>query len=126
MNVVPERIHRAARLGVIAAYAAAVEWIAFRAGNPADPWWWTVNIPFSLWIVAPIAVPLLLRIRHWLLTGGIAAMAAYGIYIYENSMFGRGARSTSALIFIFLPIYQWVGTAVLIVIASVMSRRTSQ
>src|SRR6185295_11425058 len=61
MNATPDKIHKVIQLGVIAAYAAAVEWIAFRAGKPADPWWWTVNIPFSLWIVAPIAVPLLLR-----------------------------------------------------------------
>jgi hypothetical protein len=126
MNPIPDLVHKLVRLGVLTAYAAAIEWIAFRAGNPTDPWWWVVDIPFSLWIVAPIAVPLILRFRHWLLTGGVTAMAAYGVYIYEGSMFGPAARSTSALIFIFLPIYQWVGTAVLIVIASVMSRRTSQ
>lgn len=126
MSATPDRIHKFVRLGVLAVYATAIEWISVRAGSPTDPWWWAVDILFFLWIIAPIAVPLLLRIRHWLLTGGIAAMAAYGVYVYEESMFGPGARSTSALIFIFLPIYQWVGTAVLIAVAAAMGRRKSQ
>ena len=126
MNAAPDRIHKAVRLGVLALYVVGVEWIAVRAGSPADPWWWALEIPFSLWIVAPVAVPLLLRLRHWLLTGGVAAMAAYSLHIYERDMFGPGARSTSALIFVFLPLYQWLGTAVLIVVAALLSRRTSQ
>ena len=126
MITIPERTHRIVRFGVIATYVAAVEWIAFRAGEPTNLWWWLVDIPFSLWIVAPIALPLLLRIRHWLPTAGVAAMAAYGIYIYESAMFGPGARSTSALIFIFLPMYQWLGTALLITLAAILGRRQLQ
>ena len=126
MKPISDKIHMAVRLGVIAAYAVAVEWISIRTGNPTELWWWLGEIPWSLWIIAPIAVPLLQRFRHWLLTGGVTAMAAYGIYVYEDSMFGPGARSTSALIFIFFPIYQWVGTAVLIVVTAVMSRRKAQ
>lgn len=126
MSVTPDKIHKMVRWGIPTVYFAAVEWIAVRTGNPTELWWWLGEIPFALWIIAPIAVPLFLRIRHWLLTGGVAAMATYGIYVYGDSMFGPGARSTSALIFIFLPIYQWVGTAILIVVASAMSRRTAQ
>jgi len=59
-----------------------------------------------------------------LLTGGVALIAAHGVYVYGDSMFGPDRSSTSALIFIFLPIYQWVGTAILIVLASVATRRT--
>ncbi len=40
-------------------------------------------------------------------------IAAHGLYTYELDMFGPGARSTSALIFIFLPFYQWLAVAVL-------------
>ena len=123
MSATPDSVHKIARWSVIAAYAAAVEWIGVRVGNPTDLWWWLDDIPFSLWIIAPIAVPLLLRIRHWLLTGGATAMAVYGVYIYEDAMFGPGGRSTSALIFVFLPIYQWIGTAILIVAAAALNRR---
>ena len=126
MTANPDKLHRAVRLSVIAAYAVAVEWIAVRAGNPTELWWWLQEIPFLLWIVAPIAVPLLLRIRSWVLTGGLVLMAAYSVYVYEHDMFGPGARSTSALIFVFLPIYQWVAAAVLIVVASALSRKASQ
>jgi hypothetical protein len=126
MNAAPDRIHKLVRLSVIAAYAAAVQWIGAKAGSPTDPIWWLADIPFSLWIVAPIAVPLLLWIRHWLLTGGVTAIAAYSVYIYEDSMFGPGARSTSAIIFVFMPLYQWIGAAILIVIAAAMTRRKAR
>jgi len=126
MSIAPVEAHTVVRWCVIVAYAAAVAWIAVRAGSPTDLRWWIQAIPFFLWIVAPVAVPLLVPFRHWLLTGGVALMAAYGVYIYERDMFGPGARSTSALIFVWLPIYQWIGTAVLIVIASALSRRKLQ
>jgi hypothetical protein len=126
MSAKSDRIHAFAQWGIVAAYAAAIEWIAFRAGNPADPWWWLWGIPLSLWIVAPIAVPLLLRIKHWLLTAGVAAMAVYGVYLYEVSMFGPGVRSTSGVIFVFLPLYQWFGTALLLLVALATRRRTSR
>jgi len=125
VNRAPDKLHRIVRWSVLAAYVAGVGSIVFRAGNPTESFWRLSALPFSLWMIAPIAVPLLLRIRHWLLTGGVAAMAVYGLYVYERDMFGPDVRSTSGLILIFLPIYQWVGTAVLIVVAAVMSRRKS-
>lgn len=126
MSPNPESVHKVLRLGVIAAYAAGVAWISVRTGSPADPWWWLTEIVFFAWIVAPITVPLLQPIRHWLLTGGVAAMAAYSLYSYEHDMFGPDTNSTSALIFVFLPLYQWVATAVLIVAASIASRRKAR
>lgn len=126
MNVASDKIHKLVRYGVIVAYAVAVEWIAVRVGNPADPWWWLTEVAFFVWIVAPIAVPLLQPIRHWLLTGGVAAMAGCSLYVYERAMFGPDTNSTSALIFVFLPLYQWVVTAVLLVAAAIASRRKSR
>jgi hypothetical protein len=125
MNGAPDKIHNFVRWSVIAAYVAVFEWIAVSTGDPTDLWWWLAEFPFSIWIIAPIALPLLLRLRHWLLTGGVTAMAAYGVYVYVDSMIGPGVRSTSGLVFIFLPFYQWLGTGILIVLAAVMSRRTS-
>ena len=121
MTTTPDKIHRAVRFCIVAVYGVAVGWIAIRAGEPTELWWWLLEIPFFLWIVAPIAVPLLLSLRSWFLTSGVAVMAAYSVYIYERDMFGPGARSTSALIFVFLPVYQWAGAAVLIGLASAAS-----
>ena len=123
MNAAP---HTVVRLGVIAAYAVAIEWISVRAGSPTELWWWLEGIPWLLWIIAPIAVPLLLRMRHWLLTGGVAVLAGYSLYVYEQSMFGPDTSSTSGLVFVFLPLYQWTVTAVLIVAAAIASRRKAQ
>ena len=125
MTLVSEKAHKGIRLGILAAYALALEWIAIRAGEPTELWWWLGEIPFFLWMVAPVALPLLIRIRSWLLTAGVSLMAIYSIYVYERAMFGPDARSTSALIFVFLPIYQWVATAILIVVAAMISRKTS-
>ena len=126
MTTAAHRIHGIVRLGIVAIYAVAIGSISIRAGNPDQLWWWLLEIPFFLWIVAPVAMPLLLRLKSWLLTGGVAVMAAYSIYVYDRDMFGPGARSTSALIFIFLPIYQWIGTAILIVIAAIVQRRMAR
>lgn len=115
---------KATRLCLLALYAIGVEWICIKSGDPADPWWWVIDVPFFLWIVAPVATPLLLRLNSWFLAAGAGAMAAHGLYVYATDMFGPGARSTSALIFIFLPLYQWVGAAVLIVSAFLLPRKT--
>ena len=125
MTAISDEVNRAVRLGTLATYSVGVWWIELRTGAPTDLWWWLLEIPFFLWTVAPIGVPLLLRMRSWVLTGGVALMAAYGLYVYDRDMFGPGARSTSALIFICLPLYQWVGTIVLVGITSVLNRKTS-
>ena len=49
-------------------------------------------------------------------------MAGYSFYVYLRDMFGPGARSTSGLIFIFLPTYQWLAVFVLIALAWGMKR----
>ena len=112
----PERVTATA---ILAVYAIWVLGIAIRAGNPTELWWWLLEIPFFLWIVAPLALPLLF-FRSWFWTVTAALIAGYSIYIYERDMFDPGARSTSALIFIFLPIYQWAVVLALILVGGLI------
>ena len=114
--------HRIVRAAIIGVYAIWTQWIAVRAGEPGDLWWWVVGLFFFVWMVAPIAVPLLVWFRDWLVTIGIGLIAAHGVYAYERDMFGPGARSTSALIFVFLPIYQWAAVLLLLVVAGASRR----
>jgi hypothetical protein len=58
--------------------------------------------------VAPIIAAYRLQRDSWFSTAALAGIAMYSLYIYERDMFGPGARSTSALIFVWLPIYQWI------------------
>ena len=104
-------------LMVVVLFGAALVGIMLRAGEPSDPSWWMLLIPFLGWCLAPIVVPLSAARRSWFMTIGMALLCAVSLYIYLRDMFGPGARSTSALIFLFLPIYQWVAVAVLIGLA---------
>ncbi len=71
-------------------------------------------IPFLMWIMAPVAATFVIVHRQsnaglLAVSCGLMSIAVIsGIYIYISDMFGEDVRSTSALVFIFLPIYQWV------------------
>ena len=104
---------RVATLTITVIYAVWIELIAMRAGEPWELWWWIFEIPFFIWIVAPIVTAYFIRYDDWAFAAGLAAIAGYSLYIYERDMFGAGARSTSALIFIFLPLYQWLAVGIL-------------
>ena len=107
---------------VVALYAVGTGGITIYVGEPTKLWWWLLEVPFFLWIVAPMAAPLLVPFKSWFLTVSVTAMAGYSFYVYLSAMFGPGARSTSALVFIFLPIYQLLGVFVLIALAWGMKR----
>ena len=98
---------------VLVAYSLSVGAVMIQAGeNPTSFSWWLGALPFLGWCIAPIAAPLVFR--SWIMTVGVAAVAGWGSYEYNIEMLGPGARSTSALAFIFLPIYQWMAIAVVL------------
>ncbi len=100
-------------MGMLAFYAVALLAIMFSAGSPDEALWWVAVLPFLAWTVAPLAVTaFVIRLQTsfgvvTMSTGLMAVAVVSGIYVYVSSMFGEGARSTSALILLFLPIYQW-------------------
>ncbi|HEU5286020.1 MAG TPA: hypothetical protein VFU20_05860 [Sphingomicrobium sp.] len=109
---------------IVIAYGLAVLTTMLQAGEPNAFWWWLLFFPFYAWWLAPVGLPLFYPWPSWFITLPIGAMAAYSSHIYERDMFGPGARSTSALIFIFLPIYQWMAVGVLIGVAWLTRRLT--
>lgn len=118
---------RRSAAGLAVVYMAAVLGVMLRAGSPEAAWWWLALIPFFGWAVAPVVVSALI-IRSQikpipaLISSSLFVLAVVaGIYIYLESMFGDGARSTSGLIFIFLPIYQWALPLILLLITALGS-----
>ena len=105
------------RWTLLSVYGLALASIMVQAGEPTSLEWWALFIPFFAWSIAPLAVPLLLPLRSWLIVLGTGAIAAHGWYTYEQQMFGPGARSTSGIVFVFLPIYQWLAVFILLTLA---------
>lgn len=134
MNAIPPSIGWVRRLMafLLATYAIAVFAIMFRAGSPDQFWWWLGMIPFLAWTVAPLATVVFIIRRQTeaasvvvsALLMGLAVVS--GIYIYLESMFGEDARSTSALIFLFLPLYQWAIPLLVLVVALIESALMSR
>ena len=102
-----------------AAFSVYVAAIMIQLSDPTD-FKWLLFIPFWLWCVAPIAIPLFYR--SWVNLIGVAAIAVWGVWEYDQQLFGPGARSTSPLAFIFVPIYQWMAVFVLFAINWLVSR----
>lgn len=100
-------------LALLALYAVSVFLIMLKAGSPGDPMWWALLVPFLAWAVAPLAALAFIIGRQnnaaiitlSMILMGFAVVS--GVYVYLTEMFGPGARSTSALVFVALPVYQW-------------------
>ncbi len=111
---------------IVGLYGAVILSIFVRSGEPEYLWWWGLMIPFFLWCISPIFIPLVLARRSWLVSVGIALLAIVSLNQFIQNMFGEGVRSTSSLIFIFLPVYQWLAAAILLGIYFFMKSKTGQ
>ena len=110
-------------LAIIAVYSTAILAIMIRAGSPSDASWWMLLLLFLGWCLAPIVVPLFATRRSWFLTIGMALLCSFSLRIYIHDLLGPGIQSsTSALTFLFLPIYQWLCVAILIGLAWAIRR----
>jgi hypothetical protein len=99
------------RLAILFAYSGGIAMMQMIVGEPRNLAWWLGFIPFFLWTVAPIGVPLATRGSGWFVTMGVGLLAVVSFYIYGKAMLGSDPSSTAALIFIFLPLYLWMGVA---------------
>lgn len=104
------------RLAILVAYSGGIAILQMMLGEPRNIAWWLGFIPFFLWTVAPIGVPLAGRGSGWFVTMGVGLLAGVSFLIYGETMLGSDASSTAPLIFIFLPLYLWVGVGFVFVI----------
>lgn len=92
--------------------------LMIHSGDPSSSSWWLAAIPFALWIAGPAVVPYLLarkrRNQTVVITmlGFLTLSTLLSAVAYYQAMF-VSTSSTSALVFLFIPLYQW--TAFLVV-----------
>jgi hypothetical protein len=91
------------------------------AGSPTDLWWWAGALPLGLWVIGPAAAPYLLaarRSRRWFsitMLLYLAASSSLSGVAYDAAFF-RSSSSTAALVMVFVPLYQWLALALLLLI----------
>jgi uncharacterized Tic20 family protein len=102
------------------------------AGKPQALSWWAEASPLALWVIGPVAAPYLLaarRSRRWFAIALLVYFAVSTLFsglAYLDAFF-RPSSSTAALVLVFVPIYQWLALALLLVVccgtASWLGRR---
>lgn len=112
--------------------SVALAGLLFYAGDPTSFDWWLFAVPFGLWVIGPAIAPWI--VARWRRQSAVTI--ALLIFLSISSLasalsyydaFFRSTSSTSALILIFLPLYQWVAFAIIATIALAISAgRTSE
>ena len=100
-------------IAVAAAYGVAVAVVILRSGEPQLPRWWVAGLAFFLWGISPICAAVLIR-ASWISAAGLLVIAVTGFYLYSLG---------DALLFLFVPLYQWVAVGMLAVGAGVLRAR---
>lgn len=98
--------------------------LMIHTGDPSSSSWWLAAIPFALWIVGPAIVPYLLARRR---RDRVTSIAMLGFLVISTSLSGAAyyqaifvsVSSTAALVFLFVPLYQW--TAFLVVAGVILA-----
>lgn len=104
------------RGAIILLYTAGVALLQLGAGAPNRLSWWLEFLFFFAWTISPVALTLIRR-SDWVMTLGVGLIATVSLTLYGEAMLGSRDSSTDALIFVFMPFYQWIGVALVGVMA---------
>jgi hypothetical protein len=129
----PVRANKPVRiLGITGAVVAiALVALMIHSGNPTSSSWWLAAIPFALWIVGPAVAPYLLARRQRdrrvaiAMLGFLAISTVASAIAYYDAMF-VSESSTAALVFLFVPLYQWTAFLIVAAIALIAVRWASR
>jgi MFS family permease len=95
--------------------------LVFHAGEPNHLRWWMGALPFTLWAIGPVIAPCLIAkhgSRRWFSITMFLYFVVSSIFsglAYYDAFF-RSKSSTAALVMVFIPLYQWLGLALLLFI----------
>ena len=99
------------------------------AGEPSNPWWWLLFVPFAAWAGGPyVAVALVARrpsssrasrLIALLTAIGLTAFGAYSLF----TAFVTHLDAQSGIVFVFLPLYQLIGVFPMVLIAQSLTPR---
>lgn len=104
----------------IGAASAALAAVIFATGDPGQPGWWLGGVSFWLWMISPAVAAGLITGRHPS-RARLTVMSLFLIgFILSSAIFYRHgllhpASSTSSLIVIYLPLYQWAALIVALI-----------
>jgi uncharacterized membrane protein YgdD (TMEM256/DUF423 family) len=93
----------------------------FYVGEPGHLWWWAGALPLVLWVIAPAIAPYLIaarKSRRWFSIAMFLFLIASTIFsgvIYCDALL-LSSSSTAALVMVFIPLYQWMALAFLLLI----------
>jgi len=129
----PVRANKPVRiLGITGAVVAiALLALMIHSGDPTSSSWWLAAIPFALWIVGPAVAPYLLARRQRdrrvavAMLGFLAISTVASAIAYYDAMF-VSESSTAALVFLFVPLYQWTAFLIVAAIALIAVRWASR
>lgn len=112
--------------------AGALIALMLYAGEPTKLWWWLLAIPFGAWIIGPAIVSYLFANRFkdiswltYLMLAFLALSGAWSASVYYEAFF-VSTSSTSALVMIFVPLYEWAELACLALLSGTAIRRINR
>jgi len=107
---------------IVSAFVAFVlSALVFYIGEPSHLRWWIGGLPFALWVIAPAVAPCLIanhKSRRWFSITMFLYLAVSSIFsglAYYDAFF-RSKSSTAALTLVFIPLYQWLAIALLLLL----------
>lgn len=111
--------------------AATLVALMLHLDDPASIDWWSTAIPFGLWVVGPAVLPwgiARLRRRPGVAIAMLIFLVASSLIsgIAYHGAFFPSTSSTAGLVFIFVPLLQWVLLAIVTIIALVATSRTEE
>jgi hypothetical protein len=95
--------------------------LVFYTGEPSNLRWWIGALPFALWVIGPAVAPCLIanhKSRQWFSITMFLYLAVSSIFsgfAYYDAFF-RSKSSTAALTLVFIPFYQWLAIALLLLL----------
>jgi hypothetical protein len=101
--------------------------LVFYAGEPGHLRWWMGALPFALWVIGPAVAPSLIanhKSGQWLsilMCLYLALSSIFSGFAYYDAFF-RSKSSTAALTLAFIPLYQWLAIALLLLLCLAIRR----
>jgi uncharacterized Tic20 family protein len=95
--------------------------LVFYAGEPNHLRWWIGGLPFALWVIGPAVAPCLIashKPQQWFSITMFLYLSVSSIlsgFVYYDAFF-RSKSSTAALTLVFIPFYQWLAIALLLLL----------
>jgi hypothetical protein len=103
------------------AVALALGALVFYAAEPNTPRSWAEASPFALWVIGPAIAPCMIarqKSAQWFsmtMFSYFVVSSLFSGWAYHDAFF-RSKSSTAALTMVFVPLYQWLALAILVLL----------